>query len=130
MAYGLKACSCNPLRCILCWLLGAQRCEVHAASQWQKGITGILIICHLYSFVMCEQQVLNMFVLQVVQWACIVAPVNTQCIPNTHPHSPLHTPPPLLHTPPHIHTLIPTPTQPPTHLLLYFSNILCMELND
>ena len=39
---------------LLHWLLGAQRFEVHAASQWQKGITDILIICQFYSFVMSE----------------------------------------------------------------------------
>ena len=71
---------------------------------------------------MGERQVLNMFVLQVVEWACIVAPVNTQYIPNTHPHSPLHTPLPLPHTLPHIHTLIPTPTH--TLISAFFKHTL------
>ena len=50
-------------------LLGAQRCEVHAGSHWQKGITDILIICQLglYSFVMGEQHVLSTSVLQAVE---------------------------------------------------------------
>ena len=39
----------------------------HAAHQWQKGITDILIICQLYSFVVGEWHVLNMFVLQAVE---------------------------------------------------------------
>ena len=38
--------------------------KVHAARQWQKGITDILIICQLYSFVIGEWHVLNKLVLQ------------------------------------------------------------------
>ena len=110
-----------PLRCILYQLIGAQRCEVHAASQLQKGVTDILItcICQLYSFVMGEQQELSMFVLQVVEWACIVAPVNTY----THPHSPLHTPPALPHTRPRTPTPIP-PTHPHTLITAFFKHTL------
>ena len=40
---------------------------MHATSQWQKGITDILIICQLYSFVMGEQHVLSTFVLRAVE---------------------------------------------------------------
>ena len=39
--------------------------KVHAASQWQKDITDILIIFQLYS-VTGDRHVLNMFVLQAV----------------------------------------------------------------
>ena len=39
---------------------------MHAACQFQKGITDMLIICQLYSFGMGELHVLNKFVLQAV----------------------------------------------------------------
>ena len=39
-----------------------------AASQWQKVITDVLIICQLYSIVMGEKHVLNRFVLQAVNY--------------------------------------------------------------
>ena len=48
-------------------LLGAQKCQVLDARQWQKDINDILIICQLYSFVMGERHVFNMFVLQAVE---------------------------------------------------------------
>ena len=57
--------------------LGAQKCQVPAASKWQKGITDILIICQLYSYVMGERHILHTFVLQVVKmlpiliWSCL-----------------------------------------------------------
>ena len=102
---------------------------MHAASQLQKGVTDILItcICQLYSFVMGERQELSIFVLQVVEWACIVAPVNTYLIhTHTHPFTPHH--------PSHTHAHAYTPPSPhpltTTHLLLHFSNILCILLND
>ena len=43
---------------------------MHATRQWQKGITDILIIYQLNSFVMGERHVLNMFVLQ-ANYVCI-----------------------------------------------------------
>ena len=89
-------------------------------------IPDISIICQLYSFVIGELQVLNMFVLQVVEWACIVAPVNTQYILNTHPHPPLHTPPPS-HTHTHTHTYTPSsphPHTPHTFITAFFKHTL------
>ena len=42
----------------------AQTWLVHAARHWQNIINDILIICQIYSFLMGELHLLNMFVLQ------------------------------------------------------------------
>ena len=42
------------------WLLGAQKYQVHAASQWQKDNTDILTIYQINYFVMVRWYVLNM----------------------------------------------------------------------
>ena len=40
---------------------------MHAVSQWEKGITDLLITGQLHSFVMDERHLLNRFVLQAVK---------------------------------------------------------------
>ena len=53
---------------------------MHAARQWQKGITDTLIIFQLHSFVMGERHVLNTFVLQAVDMTLNKFPVANEAI--------------------------------------------------